>query len=132
MPRFTTRDGCNLEYRLRGEGPLLTLTPGGREGGETIVKLTEALAGHATVLTSSAAAFSYDGPAITAAGRYLVTGSTRTGTGQIGQIWIFGLLTGTGGRKGHDPAVTARPGSPARAGRCTCWRACRGVIAPGR
>jgi len=50
---------------------------------------------HATVLTSSAAAFSYDGPAITTAGRYLVTGSTRTGTGQISQIWIFGLLTGT-------------------------------------
>jgi hypothetical protein len=33
---------------------------------------------HATVLTSSAKVFPYDRPAITTAGRYLVTGTART------------------------------------------------------
>lgn len=51
MERFTTRDGCKLEYRLRGEGPLLALTPGGREAGEQVAALAEALAGELTVLT---------------------------------------------------------------------------------
>ena len=51
MPRFTTKDGCNLEYRLRGEGPLIALTPGGREGGEAIASLAELLSAHACVLT---------------------------------------------------------------------------------
>ena len=50
---------------------------------------------HATLLTPPAAAFCYDGPAITTAGTLPRYRSTRTGTGQIGQIWIFGLLTGT-------------------------------------
>jgi 2-hydroxy-6-oxonona-2,4-dienedioate hydrolase len=44
MPRFTTEDGCNLEYQLRGQGPLIALTPGGREGGAGISALAEALA----------------------------------------------------------------------------------------
>jgi hypothetical protein len=44
---------------------------------------------HATVLTSSAAVFPYDRPAITTAGRYLVTGTARTGTGQIRAFALF-------------------------------------------
>lgn len=51
MPRFTTSDGCNLEYRLRGEGPLIALTPGGREAGEAVSALADALAEEACVLT---------------------------------------------------------------------------------
>ena len=44
---------------------------------------------HATVLTSSAEVFPYDRPAITTAGRYLVTGSARTGTGQVRAFSFF-------------------------------------------
>lgn len=44
---------------------------------------------HATVLTSSAKVFPYDRPAITTAGRYLVTGSARTGTGQVRAFALF-------------------------------------------
>jgi hypothetical protein len=44
---------------------------------------------HATVLTSSAEAFPYDRPAITTAGRYLVTGSARTDTGEIRAFSFF-------------------------------------------
>jgi hypothetical protein len=44
---------------------------------------------HATVLTSSAAVFPYDRPAITTAGRYLVTGSAWTGTGQVRAFCFF-------------------------------------------
>lgn len=51
MPRFTTSDGCSLSYRLRGEGPLVVLTPGGRERGEAVAGLAEALARYACVLT---------------------------------------------------------------------------------
>jgi pimeloyl-ACP methyl ester carboxylesterase len=51
MPSFTTRDGCTLPYWLRGTGPLVTLTPGGREPGESVAALAEVLAQHATVLT---------------------------------------------------------------------------------
>ena len=51
MPRFTTADGCNIEYRLRGEGPLVTLTPGGREAGEKVAELADILATKACVLT---------------------------------------------------------------------------------
>jgi pimeloyl-ACP methyl ester carboxylesterase len=51
MPQFVTRDGCKLPYWLRGEGPLITLTPGGREPGESVAALAEILAEHATVLT---------------------------------------------------------------------------------
>jgi pimeloyl-ACP methyl ester carboxylesterase len=51
MPRFTTADGCNIEYRIRGEGPLIALTPGGREPGDAITALADALAERATVLT---------------------------------------------------------------------------------
>jgi pimeloyl-ACP methyl ester carboxylesterase len=51
MTRFTTKDGCNLEYRLRGQGPLIVLTPGGREKGEAVARLAEALSAHACVLT---------------------------------------------------------------------------------
>lgn len=45
--------------------------------------------GHATVLTSSARVFPYDRPAITTAGRYLVTGTARTGTGQVRAFAFF-------------------------------------------
>ena len=31
MDEFITRDGCKLRYQLRGRGPLIALTPGGRE-----------------------------------------------------------------------------------------------------
>ena len=51
MPQFTTRDGCRLEYRLRGDGPLIALTPGGREAGEAVAALADALAQRACVLT---------------------------------------------------------------------------------
>ena len=51
MTSFTTRDGCRLAYRLRGKGPLITLTPGGREAGEGVAALAEELAKQATVLT---------------------------------------------------------------------------------
>ena len=44
---------------------------------------------HATVLTSSARVFPYDRPAITTAGRYLVTGSARTGTGVVRAFSFF-------------------------------------------
>jgi hypothetical protein len=44
---------------------------------------------HATVLTSSARVFPYDRPAITTAGRYLVTGTARTGTGQVRAFSFF-------------------------------------------
>lgn len=51
MPSFTTRDGCRLAYALRGDGPLVVLTPGGREAGAAVEALAEALAPHARVLT---------------------------------------------------------------------------------
>jgi len=51
MPRFTTNDGCNLEYRLRGTGSLIALTPGGREPGDAVKSLADALSEHACVLT---------------------------------------------------------------------------------
>jgi hypothetical protein len=44
---------------------------------------------HATVLTSSVAVFPYERPAITTAGRYLVTGSARTDTGEIRAFSFF-------------------------------------------
>lgn len=51
MPRFVTPDGYAIEYRLRGEGPLIVLTPGGREKGEAVAALAYALAEHACVVT---------------------------------------------------------------------------------
>jgi pimeloyl-ACP methyl ester carboxylesterase len=51
MPVFTTGDGCAIEYRLRGHGPLVVLTPGGREKGDAVAALAETLAAHATVVT---------------------------------------------------------------------------------
>jgi pimeloyl-ACP methyl ester carboxylesterase len=55
VQRFTTKDGCNLEYRMRGDfsggGPLIVLTPGGREKGEAVAALAEALAERACVVT---------------------------------------------------------------------------------
>jgi hypothetical protein len=44
---------------------------------------------HATVLASSVQVFPYDRPAITTAGRYLVTGSARTGAGEISAFCFF-------------------------------------------
>src|ERR1700752_3987839 len=51
MPTFTTKDGCNIQYWVHGEGPLIVLTPGGREKGEAVAALAEALAEHACVVT---------------------------------------------------------------------------------
>lgn len=51
MDTFLTGDGCKLHYRLRGDGPLIALTPGGREPGEGVAALAEDLARGATVLT---------------------------------------------------------------------------------
>jgi 2-hydroxy-6-oxonona-2,4-dienedioate hydrolase len=51
MPSFTTRDGCRLRYELAGEGPLIALTPGGREAGQAVFALAERLASRARVLT---------------------------------------------------------------------------------
>ena len=48
---FITSDGCTLRYRLRGDGPLIALTPGGREPGEGVAALADDLARGATVLT---------------------------------------------------------------------------------
>ncbi len=48
---FVTRDSCTLRYWLRGEGPLVTLTPGGREAGEAVSALADSLAVRCTVLT---------------------------------------------------------------------------------
>jgi hypothetical protein len=44
---------------------------------------------HATVLTSSVQVFPYDRPAITTAGRYLVTGSARTDNGEVRAFSLF-------------------------------------------
>jgi len=44
---------------------------------------------HATVLTSSARVFPYDRPALTTAGRYLVTGTARAGTGEVRAFCFF-------------------------------------------
>jgi hypothetical protein len=44
---------------------------------------------HATVLTSTASVFPYDRPALTTAGRYLVTGTARTDTGQVRAFALF-------------------------------------------
>jgi hypothetical protein len=44
---------------------------------------------HATVLTASAKVFPYDRPAITTAGRYLVTGTARTDTGEVRAFCFF-------------------------------------------
>lgn len=51
MPDFITRDGCRLRYDLRGEGPLIALTPGGREGGAAVAALADTLAERARVLS---------------------------------------------------------------------------------
>lgn len=51
MPTFITADGRTLHYRLRGDGPLIALTPGGREAGEKVALLADALAERACVLT---------------------------------------------------------------------------------
>ena len=48
-----------------------------------MIYATAVTGGHATVLTSSATVFPYDRPAITTAGRYPVTGTARTGTGEV-------------------------------------------------
>lgn len=49
--RFVTSDGCTLRYWLRGEGPLIALTPGGREAGDVVSALADLLAQKACVLT---------------------------------------------------------------------------------
>ncbi len=43
MPIFTTSDSCSIPYDLRGQGPLIALTPGGREGGGAVAGLADAL-----------------------------------------------------------------------------------------
>jgi pimeloyl-ACP methyl ester carboxylesterase len=48
---FATADGRRIEYQIRGAGPLIALTPGGREAGDGLAALTDALAPHAKVLT---------------------------------------------------------------------------------
>jgi hypothetical protein len=45
--------------------------------------------GHATVLTSTATVFPYDRPAITTAGRYLVTGTAKTHAGEVCTFSFF-------------------------------------------
>ena len=51
MPTHLTPDGCALHYRIVGEGPLIALTPGGREGGDALAALTAELTKGARVLT---------------------------------------------------------------------------------
>lgn len=51
MAWFTTRDGCRLAYELAGKGPLVVLTPGGRESRRVVAPLAEALAERVRVLS---------------------------------------------------------------------------------
>ena len=51
MAWFTTADGCRIHYDLEGEGPLLALTPGGRQDMGSIGSLAFALAKGARVLS---------------------------------------------------------------------------------
>jgi pimeloyl-ACP methyl ester carboxylesterase len=51
MAEFLTSDGVRLRYELRGAGPLVALTPGGRESGRAVAALAEALAERTRVLT---------------------------------------------------------------------------------
>jgi pimeloyl-ACP methyl ester carboxylesterase len=51
MAWFETRDGCRLFYDLKGDGPLLALTPGGREASDVVGPLADELAKGATVLS---------------------------------------------------------------------------------
>lgn len=51
MPTFTTSDGCDLRYWTRGAGPLVVLTPGGREKAAVVDALAEGLSQHACVVS---------------------------------------------------------------------------------
>jgi len=51
MATFVTRDGCRLHYELRGEGPLVALTPGGREGADAVRSLSDILVERMQLLT---------------------------------------------------------------------------------
>jgi pimeloyl-ACP methyl ester carboxylesterase len=51
MPYFETRDGCRLFYHIEGEGPLVALTPGGREAGSILASTARALTCRARVLS---------------------------------------------------------------------------------
>jgi len=51
MAYFETRDGCRLVYELKGRGPLVALTPGGRESSRVVAGLAEGLSAGARVLT---------------------------------------------------------------------------------
>jgi len=51
MPTFTTSDGGTLVYEITGEGPLLVLTPGGREGRAVLAPLNALLTEHFRVLS---------------------------------------------------------------------------------
>jgi pimeloyl-ACP methyl ester carboxylesterase len=50
MPAYATHDGCTLHYQIVGDGPLIAITPGGREGKEALSPLAAELA---KVLASS-------------------------------------------------------------------------------
>jgi pimeloyl-ACP methyl ester carboxylesterase len=51
MAWFTTADGCRIHYELEGEGPLLALTPGGRQDMGSVGSLAFALAKGVRVLS---------------------------------------------------------------------------------
>lgn len=51
MPVHTTPDGCALHYRIAGEGPLVALTPGGREGMSALAPLIAELSRGCRVLS---------------------------------------------------------------------------------
>jgi pimeloyl-ACP methyl ester carboxylesterase len=51
MAWFTTADGCRIRYELQGHGPLLALTPGGRQHMQSVATLASALAAGARVLS---------------------------------------------------------------------------------
>jgi hypothetical protein len=71
-------------------GPRLLLGPADVEDDELAAFVAADLGvRHATVLTSSATVFPYHRPAITTAGRYLVTGSARIDTGEIRAFSFF-------------------------------------------
>lgn len=82
MPSFSTRDGCRLEYALRGDGPLVALTPGGREAGAAVDGLAAALAPHARVLTWD------HPPAVSQAMARLIPGATLAPSAWPGAAWM--------------------------------------------
>jgi pimeloyl-ACP methyl ester carboxylesterase len=127
--RFITRDGCTLEYQLRGEGLLIALTPGGREGGAAVADLAEALAAeHFCVLTwdrrnGGASDVFFGGAPLAEAEIWAEDlGDLIAGLGR-GPAWLAG---GSGGCRTSVIAALRRPEA---AKGLVCWSASGGEFA---